>query len=42
MNRVTKGIRTILVVEDYEDVRQMLKILLESEHFRVLEAATGR
>lgn len=41
MNRVTKGIRTILVVEDYKDVRQMLKILLESEHFRVLEAATG-
>jgi CheY-like chemotaxis protein len=40
MNRF-KGIRTILVVEDYEDVRQMLKILLESEHFRVLEAATG-
>ena len=41
MNRVTKGIGTILVVEDYKDVRQMLKILLESEHFRVLEAATG-
>jgi CheY-like chemotaxis protein len=41
MNRVIKGIGTILVVEDYEDVRQMLKILLESEHFRVLEAATG-
>jgi len=32
---------TILVVEDYDDVRQMLKILLESEKFRVLEAATG-
>lgn len=41
MNRITKGSRTILVVEDYKDVRQMLKILLESEHFRVLEAATG-
>jgi CheY-like chemotaxis protein len=41
MNRVSRSIRTILVVEDYEDVRQMLKILLESEHFRVLEAATG-
>lgn len=32
---------TILVVEDYDDVRRMLKILLESEKFRVLEAATG-
>jgi CheY-like chemotaxis protein len=36
-----KNMRTILVVEDYEDVRGMLKILLESEHFYVLEAATG-
>ena len=33
--------RTVLVVEDYDDVRGMLKILLESEKFRVLEAATG-
>jgi CheY-like chemotaxis protein len=33
--------RTILVVEDYDDVRQMLKFLLESEKFRVLEAASG-
>ena len=41
MNRVGTSIRTILVVEDCEDVRQMLKILLESEHFRVLEAGTG-
>jgi CheY-like chemotaxis protein len=41
MNRVVNGTRTILVVEDYEDVRGMLKILLQSEHFRVLEAATG-
>jgi CheY-like chemotaxis protein len=32
---------TILVVEDYDDVRGMLKLLLESEKFRVLEAATG-
>src|SRR4030095_2539616 len=32
---------TILVVEDYDDVRQMLKVLLESEEFRVLEAASG-
>lgn len=33
--------RTILVVEDYDDVRQVLKVLLESENFRVLEAASG-
>ncbi len=32
---------TILIVEDYDDVRRMLKLLLESEKFRVLEAATG-
>ena len=32
---------TILVVEDYDDVRRMLKVLLESERFSVLEAATG-
>ena len=32
---------TILIVEDYDDVRRMLKVLLESEKFRVLEAATG-
>jgi CheY-like chemotaxis protein len=33
--------RTILVVEDYDDVRQVLKFLLESENFRVLEAPSG-
>jgi CheY-like chemotaxis protein len=33
--------RTILVVEDYDDVRQMLKVLLESEKFHVLEAGSG-
>ena len=33
--------RRILVVEDHDDVRGMLKILLESEHFHVLEAASG-
>ena len=33
--------RTILVVEDYDDVRRMLKVLLEGEHFDVLEAASG-
>ena len=33
--------RKILVVEDYKDVRRMLKLLLESEHFDVLEASSG-
>jgi len=37
----SKGMRTILVVEDYDDVRKMLRVLLETENFRVLEAASG-
>ena len=41
MNREHNDARTILVVEDNRDVRRMLKLLLESEHFRVLEAANG-
>ena len=41
MKRVGNEMRRILIVEDYEDVRRMLKILLESEHFRVLEAGSG-
>ena len=36
-----KSTRTILVVEDYDDVRKMLRVLLETENFRVLEAASG-
>jgi len=41
MYGVSKDTRTVLVVEDYDDVRQMLKILLESEDFCVLEASSG-
>ena len=41
ISRTGQDMRRILIVEDYEDVREMLKILLESEHFHVLEAATG-
>jgi CheY-like chemotaxis protein len=41
MKPVGNSMRSILIVEDYEDVRRMLKILLESEHFRVLEAGSG-
>lgn len=41
VKRDRKHVATILVVEDYDDVRRMLKLLLESEQFRVLEAANG-
>ena len=41
MKRERKHVGTILVVEDYDDVRSMLKLLLESEQFRVLEAVNG-
>jgi CheY-like chemotaxis protein len=41
MNSASKHMPTILVVEDYEDVRQMLVTLLEFEEFRVLQAASG-
>ena len=32
---------TILIVEDFDDIRRMLKVLLEFEEFQVVEAATG-
>ena len=41
VQQVSNGKHTILVVEDYDDVRQMLRILLESENFSVLEASSG-
>jgi len=33
---------TILVVEDYADTRQMLKLLLEDQNYAVLTAANGK
>ena len=33
--------KTILVVEDHEDSRNMLKLLLEDDNYYVLEATTG-
>lgn len=33
---------TVLVVEDHDDSRQMMKIMLELDGFRVFTAATGR
>ena len=41
MSRRSADLGTILVVEDYEDARGMLRILLESDCFRVFEAADG-
>jgi len=37
----TGTLPTILVVEDYTDTQQMLKLLLEDSGFRVLTATTG-
>ena len=34
-------IKTILVVEDYDDARIMLKLLLESDNYYVFEATSG-
>jgi len=31
----------VLVVEDYDDVRTILRLLLQCDHYRVLEAGTG-
>lgn len=40
---VTKRVRkpTVLVIEDYRDSREMMKLLLESLDYRVLGAADG-
>lgn len=42
MQRTHETVKTILVVEDFEDSRFMLKQLLELSGYRVLEAANGR
>ena len=34
--------QTVLVVEDYRDTRQMMRIVLEEFGYRVVEAADGR
>ena len=38
----SRTIPTILVVEDYADARQMLKVLLEELNYSVLTAASGK
>jgi CheY-like chemotaxis protein len=40
MNRDSRRIETILVVEDYDDTRNLLKLLLERD-YHVLEATSG-
>src|ERR1041385_4551659 len=40
-NRAGHKMNTVLVVEDNDDIRRMLRILLESEGFHVIEAASG-
>jgi CheY-like chemotaxis protein len=37
-----EGGKTVLVVEDEEDIRSLLKAVLESEGYRVAEATTGK
>lgn len=36
------GERTVLIVEDEEDIRFLLRAVLESEGYRVVEATTGK
>ncbi len=41
MSMTTNGPRTILVVDDFDDTRLMLRTWLERRGFRVVEAANG-
>ena len=41
MSTATNGPRTILVVDDFDDTRLMLRTWLERRGFRVLEAENG-
>jgi CheY-like chemotaxis protein len=36
------GEKTVLLVEDEEDIRVLLRTVLESEGYRVIEATTGK
>lgn len=42
MDSLTKKPITVLVVEDHDDSRRMMQILLELDGFRVFSASTGR
>lgn len=39
---MVRGEATVLVVEDDPDIRLLLKSVLESEGYRIVEAATGK
>jgi len=41
MSTETKGPRTVLVVDDFDDTRLLLRTWLERRGFRVIEAANG-
>ena len=38
---MTQSMRQILVIEDDADIRNVLRVLLQAEHYRVVEAATA-
>ncbi len=42
LNNPTKAQRTILVVDDFEDTRLLLRTWLKRKGFRVIEAENGR
>jgi two-component system KDP operon response regulator KdpE len=39
---VTEAMHQILVIEDDDGIRNVLRVLLEAEHYRVVEATTAR
>lgn len=42
MEATSAGSRTVMVVEDFDDTRQLLKVLLELKGYYVLEATNGQ
>ena len=42
MNQTSAHQRTVMVVEDFDDTRQLLRLLLERQGYYVLEANNGR
>lgn|SRR5690348_10974667 len=42
METATSGAKTVLVVEDFDDVRDAMKILVELQGYKVLTASDGR
>jgi CheY-like chemotaxis protein len=42
MNQTSTGQRTVMVVEDFDDTRHLLRLLLERQGYYVLEATNGQ